>query len=84
VVQADGRGVLSKFARLFAEAGVPFAPYVTQARQVDEAIVDAARECGCDIIVMVTHGCGAFGELMWGSHTENVWPRCDLPLLALH
>jgi nucleotide-binding universal stress UspA family protein len=38
----------------------------------------------CDLIVMVTHGRGAFGEMLFGSHTKNVLARSLLPLLVLH
>jgi len=51
---------------------------------VDDAIVRAAQEFGCDMVVMVTHGRGAFGELLFGSHTKNVLARCKVPLLVLH
>ena len=84
VVQAHARGVLSKFEQLCGEAGVLFAPHITQASHIDEAIIDAARARGCDMIVMVTHGRGALGELMWGSHTKNLLSRCKVPLLVLH
>jgi nucleotide-binding universal stress UspA family protein len=50
---------------------------------VDDAIVNAAIEYGCDLIVMVTHGRGVFGELLFGSHTKNVLARSKLPLLVL-
>ena len=33
---------------------------------------------------MVTHGRGAFGELLFGSHTKTVLSRSKLPLLVLH
>jgi nucleotide-binding universal stress UspA family protein len=36
------------------------------------------------MIVMVTHGRGAFGELLFGSHTKNVLSKSKIPLLVLH
>jgi nucleotide-binding universal stress UspA family protein len=50
----------------------------------DAAIVELARELDCDMIVMVTHGRGAFGELLFGSHTKNVLSKSNIPLLVLH
>jgi len=82
--QGHARTVLSRFERLCDEAGVAFAPCTTQASHIDDAIIDAAREKGCDMIVMVTHGRGVLGELMWGSHAKNLLSRCKVPLLVLH
>jgi nucleotide-binding universal stress UspA family protein len=36
------------------------------------------------MIVMVTHGRGPFGELLFGSRTKGVMARSKLPLLVLH
>ena len=83
-VQSHANEVLAKFERLCSAAGVPFTPCTTQANQVEDAIVEAARTQGCDLIVMLTHGRGALGELMWGSHTKNLLSRCTVPLLVLH
>lgn len=81
---AHAEKVLSGFAARCAEAGVPFKPQATQAGKIDDAIVAAAQESGCDMIVMVTHGRGALGELMWGSHAKTLISRSKLPLLVLH
>ena len=82
--QNHAHGVLAQFERLCLAAGVPFTPFITQTSQVEDAIIEAARTQGCDMIVMVTHGRGALGELMWGSLTKNLLSRCKLPLLVLH
>ena len=36
------------------------------------------------MIVMLTHGRGTFGELLFGSHTKQVLAQTSLPLLVLH
>ena len=36
------------------------------------------------MIVMVTHGRGAFGEFLFGSYTKAVLAGSRLPLLVLH
>jgi nucleotide-binding universal stress UspA family protein len=76
--------VLAKFGAKAAEQGVAFDGKFLRTDAVDDAIVSAAAEYDCDLIVMVTHGRGAFGELLFGSHTKNVLARCKLPLLVLH
>lgn len=83
-VRAHADEVLGRFERLAAEAGVPFQRVSVQANSVEDAIVDAAAQHQCDLIVMVTHGRGVFGELMWGSHTKNLMSRTKLPVLVLH
>ncbi len=82
--EAHARDVLAKFAAKAAEQGVDFDGKFQRSDSVDDAIVKAAAEFGCDLIVMVTHGRGAFGELLFGSHTKNVLSRSKVPLLVLH
>lgn len=81
---AHAHAVLDKFKAQALEAGVEFSGKFQRTDGVDDAIVKAATEFGCDLIVMVTHGRGAFGELLFGSHTKNVLSRSKLPLLVLH
>lgn len=76
--------VLTRFGELAREAGIPFNGRHLRTDRVDAAIVDLARELDCDMIVMVTHGRGAFGELLFGSHTKNVLANSQIPLLVLH
>ena len=82
--EQHARDVLARFGAKAAEQGVPFEGKFLRTDAVDEAIVSAATEFGCDLIVMATHGRGAFGELLFGSHTKNVLARSKLPLLVLH
>jgi nucleotide-binding universal stress UspA family protein len=82
--EAHAREVLARFRAQAEAAGVPFAGKFQRTDSVDEGIVAAAQEFGCDLIVMVTHGRGAFGELLFGSHTKNVMAQSKLPILVLH
>lgn len=82
--EAHANAVLTKFEALAQEAGVAFAPEHTSAGQVDRAIVDAAERVGADLILMVTHGRGAFGELLFGSHTKHVMSLTKVAVLVLH
>lgn len=83
-VRAHARPVLDRFEAAAAEAGVPFTGVWDQVPSIDRAIVDAAEAQGCDMIVMVTHGRGKFGEFLFGSHTKAVLSTSKLPLLVLH
>jgi nucleotide-binding universal stress UspA family protein len=81
---AHAHHVLERFARLAAERNVAFEPHVDREDDVAGAIARVAEAKGADLIVMVTHGRGAFGELLFGSQTKGVMARTKLPLLVLH
>ncbi len=81
---AHAEHVLARFAQLAAAAGVEFAGFHDQTPRIDDAIVRTAEAQGCDMIVMVTHGRGAFGEFLFGSQTKAVLAGSKLPLLVLH
>lgn len=80
---AAARAVLTRFEGLAAEAGVEFHGLHAQSNSIDQAIVETARAEGVDMIVMVTHGRGIFGELLFGSHSKAVLAQTDLPVLIL-
>jgi nucleotide-binding universal stress UspA family protein len=84
--RTDGHAheLLSQFGALCSESGIAFSGRHACTDRVDVAIVDTARELECDMIVMVTHGRGVFGELLLGSHTKNVLTKSKIPLLVLH
>lgn len=81
---AHARDVLDRFEARAHAAGVSFDGYFDQAPRVDRAIIAAAESRGCDMILMVTHGRGAFGEFLFGSQTKAVLAGSKLPLLVLH
>jgi len=81
---AHARPLLARFQAAALAAHVPFEGVFDQVPQVDKAIVAAAESHACDMIVMVTHGRGAFGEFLFGSQTKAVLAGSKLPLLVLH
>ncbi len=78
------KAVLRRFEDRARGAGIGFAGHHVQALRIEDAIVDAAKEHGCDMIVMTTHRRSAIGELLFGAHTKGVMARSKLPLLVLH
>jgi nucleotide-binding universal stress UspA family protein len=82
--EAHARGVLTQFKALAEGAGVAFDGLFSRSELIGESIVTTARERGCDMIVMATHGRGLFGEMLFGSYTKSVLARSKLPLLILH
>lgn len=81
---AHANKVLTKFGELAAAAGVTYEVHYDRDDDIAGAIAKAAETKECDLIVMVTHGRGTFGELLFGSQTKNVMARSKLPLLVLH
>ncbi len=81
---AHARPVLERFRAAANRAQVPFEGVFDQVPQVDKAIIAAAESHACDMIVMVTHGRGVFGEFLFGSQTKAVLAGSKLPLLVLH
>jgi nucleotide-binding universal stress UspA family protein len=81
---AHASEVLQRFAACALAAGVEFEGYHDQVPRVDHAIIEAAESRGCDMILMVTHGRGPFGEFLFGSQTKAVLAGSKLPLLVLH
>ena len=46
-------------------------------------ILDVARQAGCDLIVMGTHGRTGLGRVILGSVTEEVLRRCPCPVVTV-
>ena len=81
---AHAKKLLQHFGARAKDAGVKFHSHFVRTDSIATAIVQAAADKHCDLVVMITHGRGAFGELLFGSHTKNVLARSKLPLLVLH
>jgi nucleotide-binding universal stress UspA family protein/hemerythrin-like domain-containing protein len=78
----DTLAVLSQHAVMAASAGVPYdTEYLTDDHRA-EAIVDAARKHGCDLIVMASHGPRGLSGWLQGSHTERVLRQSPIPVLV--
>jgi nucleotide-binding universal stress UspA family protein len=82
--KAHAQAILHKFEEAANDAGVPFEGWHDEVPRVHKAIIQAAESKSCDMIVMVTHGRGAFGEFLFGSQTKAVLAESHIPLLVLH
>ena len=51
-------------------------------RQPADGILEAAKERGCDLIVMASHGRRGFQLLLYGSQTHRVLTQSTLPVLV--
>lgn len=55
----------------------------SRAERVADTILEQARECGCDLIVMGTHGRRGFSHVMLGSDAERVLHESPVPVLLV-
>ncbi len=76
--------LLQRFESQAQRAGVAFEGHFKHTTDIATAIVQAAKEYQCDMIVMLTHGRGAVGRLVYGSHTQQVLARATMPVLVMH
>ena len=64
-------------------AGVPCEAYTLEALHPWEAILEHAKEKGCDLIVMASHGRRGMSALLLGSETQKVLTHSTLPVLVV-
>lgn len=67
------------------DAGVPCTTYYEiSEKHPYEAIIDAARTNGCDLIVMGTHSRRGLDAVFLGSETHKVLTHSAIPVLVTH
>lgn len=81
---AHAQGLLETVKAQAAAVGVRCDACFARSDQIVPAILDTARERGCDLIVMATHVHGAWSDLVSPSYTKQVMARALLPLLVVH
>ena len=79
VVAADGRAGLTRASA----AGVGCKSHTVEALHPWEAILDHAKQQGCDLIVMASHGRKGVSALLLGSETSRVLTHSPLPVLVV-
>ncbi|OOG54112.1 universal stress protein UspA [Rhodanobacter sp. B05] len=73
---------LAEVQRMAAEAGIECASSYVLDDQPHEAIITAAREQHCDLVVMATHGWRGFTRLLLGSEVHKVLLESEIPVLV--
>jgi nucleotide-binding universal stress UspA family protein len=64
-------------------AGLECNAHTIEALHPYEAIIDHAREHGCDLIVMASHGRRGMRALLLGSETQKVLTHSNVPVLVV-
>jgi nucleotide-binding universal stress UspA family protein len=79
----NGAEALAWISRRAGEAGVPCETLQVRDESPAAAIVDAARDQRCDLIVMASHGHGGLRARLLGSETWKVLSLCAIPVLVV-
>jgi nucleotide-binding universal stress UspA family protein len=81
-VTGDFASVLDRAEKVASEAGVPCETIQVENMQPHQAIVAAAEEKGCDLIVMSWHGRSGLSTLLIGSVTNKVLTYAKIPVVV--
>ncbi len=90
-VQPDEHAALSARAaeqylgfieRAAQQAGVPYAGLTIDGEYPADAILQAAKQHRCDLIVMASHGRRGLAGLLLGSETQKVLTHAKIPVLV--
>lgn len=78
----QAREILEACEQLAQAANVACAQLSVTSDIPYEAIIDAAKSAGCDLIFMASHGRRGFSGLLLGSETQKVLTHSDIPVLV--
>ncbi len=82
--QTEAKAILSRAEQKALAAGVTCASLHIPDQSPGKGIVEAAEEQHCDLIVMASHGRGTVGQLILGSHVNDVLSHSKVPMLVVH
>ena len=77
----QAKSALDRAAKAAKEAGVACEPIQVEHGQPHQAIIAAAENKGCDLIVMSSHGRSGLSMLLIGSVTNKVLTQAKTPVL---
>jgi nucleotide-binding universal stress UspA family protein len=78
----QAKSVLDRAAKDAKEAGVSCQTIQVESGQPHQAIIAAAEDKGCDLIVMSSHGRSGLSMLLIGSVTNKVLAHAKTPVLV--
>ena len=84
-IAASGAKVLAQAEVRLQESGVPYETAVLESAgdKTADMLMDDARACGTDLLVMGTHGFSGLMHLLMGSVAEGVLRQADIPVMLL-
>ena len=78
------KSVLDRVANAASRAGVSCGTIQAESGQPHQAIIAAAKDKGCDLIVMSSHGRSGLAGVLIGSVTNKVLTHTKTPVLVCH
>jgi len=82
MAQKQANSYLGALEKMAADAGVPCDKVTADQAAPYEAIIATARERGCDLILMASHGRRGVKGLILGSETQKVLTHSTIPVLV--
>jgi nucleotide-binding universal stress UspA family protein len=73
---------LARIENAAKQAGVECTTMYVESDQPYQAIIDTAKEAGCDVIAMASHGRKGVKGLLMGSETQKVLTYSTIPVLV--
>lgn len=83
-IKEHATSVLNRAANAAKQAGVSCETIQVENEQPYQAIIAAARDKGCDLIVMASHGRSGLSGVLIGSVTSKVLTHTKTPVLVCH
>ena len=83
-IKKHATSVLNRAANAAKEAGVSCDTIQVESEQPYQAIIAAAEDKGCDLIVMASHGRSGLSAVLLGSVTNKVLTHTKTPVLVCH
>lgn len=81
--EKKAQGIMASACVKARAAGLEFKTDFAQSNQPWQAIIEAAKRHGCDVIFMGSHGRKALSRLVHGSQALDVLSHCDIPTLVV-
>ena len=82
-IKKHGASVLDRAVNAAKQAGVPCDTIQAEDVQPYEAIIAAATDRGCDLIIMASHGRSGLSAVVLGSVTNKVLTHTKVPVLVV-
>lgn len=82
--QARAEKCLDLVRDLAQDEGVPFECFYECSDCPHEAIIKAAQDKGCDLILMAAHRATGIADIIAGSETAKVVSQANIPVLVCH
>jgi len=81
--EANARNILDKAKQVAAQDNIEPHMLHVKGRHPAEGLIEAAKEKGCDLIVMASHGRRGLSRLVLGSETNEVVTHSEVPVLVV-